>query len=1170
MNEIDSQFSTRPLAILGRPVQTAHLALRRVLRAKERDQALVVIDYQGAAATLLDATNRGNLHKAPLLWCDLANRRKPAAIFRLRQTSGLVPSLKALLTQCSKLIAHPLSDGTIEWAAKLVWHLADQGTVGLAALHRALQQPEIVQWFRREHMVTDEITRLSKLLDYLLRFPAVWSASEGNNPLDLRGVLNSHGTAWLEMPSQHFEQMEHAVLAHLAEAAVLDALLSETPTPDANGASRKPPMILYAFPAAVPLSFHPDAASAKHVGVFGLSAEQALPRSAQAWLDSKADCWVVGNVGHIPDGAGHRWLSAQEMAKVRTLQPGHLWARSGADGKAVTMRVRVPEYQPLLASFHRRHSLRGRRATPVKQFSSAVAALDPDATAGIDLYGSLCRKEHLLGGWLRVKNHKQESHGSDQVTIAQFGAHVERELDRLADDLRSGRYRCRPLSTVRIAKDDGGQRVLKIPCVRDQVAQAACLALLEPVFEPTFSHFSFAYRPNRSAHHALAYARSGIRAGKTWAVTADIRSCFDTIDHEVLLRLLGDVVGDRDLLKLIRHWLCVDAFDFNDLVPSELGVPQGGVLSPLLANVYLDPLDKEFERTGITFARYADDYLILCETKSEAEIALHLMEDFLRSVLRLSLKPAKTQYCPVAQGVGFLGFVLDDRQVRVQQEKLDRATNAIRDEIAKLASPASTLFTKSAALQHMNSLTRGFRAYFLVDHAPQIVAQLRVLDLDIEKSASSLLPVSLRAEMSWLARERLAPAQSSDRPDGAPASDPNSVIGTYPTYREAVEIHTSAEPPAERDAAHAATAGSADAGPQRQLEVSQTEEGPDDSDDELVDGRLYVMTGGGFVTAQRDDLVVRRRQQELRRVPLDKLTMLVLQGPGVGISVDLTIKLSERDVPVVFAPLFGRPAAIAASLQGGRSRLRQQQILRKNDPEILGAGVAMLAAKAGNQASVLKYFARYRKKQAQGPLHDELAKTAADIRALADLIRELDTSSHGLRSTAMGYEGRAAALYWSSLARLVPQELSFPGRRTREAADPFNQAVNYVYGVLYGEVWKAIVHAGLDPYSGIMHGSERDQGSLIFDLIEEFRAPFGDRLVLGMLGRGFQPQLGRHGNLRTSVRRLLVRAFHRMWNRPIRWRGKMFPPSRVLEQQAKGLAKTFLAEETYRPFQFRW
>ena len=1168
MNDVDLAFKTRPLAIVGRSVHAAQLALRRVLRAKERDQPLIVIDYQGAAAALLDETNRGNLHKTPLLWCDLANRRKPAAIFRMRRSDGLMPSLKAFLAQSAGLVTNPLSEATIEWAAKLVWELADQGTVGLAALHRGLHRPEILQWFRREHTGTDQINRLTNLLGWLLRFPAVWAAAEGNNPLDLQGTLKKNGTVWFEMPSQHFEKIEHQVVSHMAEAAVLDLLLSQKPDGSVTGAGPKPPVILYAFAPAVPLSFRAETAMAKHVGVFGLSAEHALPKSAQTWLDAKADCWVVGDTGPVAAGTG--WLTEDELSRVRTLQPGELWARSGVNGKAITMRVRVSDHQLVLAHFHRRHSLKGRRATPVKQFSSAIAAIDRDTEDGIDLYGPLCRKENLLGGWLRVKNHDRESHGCDHVTIAQFGAHVERELDRLADDLESGRYRCRPLRTVRIRKADGGERVLKIACIRDQVAQATCLGLLEPIFEPRFSHFSFAYRPNRSAHHALAWARSLIRTGKAWAVTADIQSCFDTVDHDILLRLLGDVMGDRNLLRLIRHWLSVDAFDFDGLVPSELGVPQGEALSPLLANVYLDPLDKEFERTGIAFARYADDYVILCETKAEAEVALRLMTDFLHSVLRLSLKPAKTQYCPIAQGAGFLGFMLDDRQVRIQQEKLDRATNAIRRRLEILASPSSTFSAKSAALQHMNALIRGFRNYFLVDDAPQIVSQLRALDAEIEKVARALLPISLRHEIAWLARERLVPAESTEHPDGAAATDPTNIIGTYPNYRGAAPSSDWAQAADARDTTQVATVESDTVKPGRQPEDSQTDDTAEDKDGVLIDGRLYVMTAGSYVTVQRDDLVVRRRQEELRRIPLDTLTMLVLQGPGVGISVDLTIKLSERDVPVVFAPPYGRPAAIAASLQGGHSRLRQQQILRKNDPAMLNVGVAMLAAKTGNQASVLKYFARYRKKQTQRTVHDELAKAAADIRSLADTMKELDASSSGLRSTAMGYEGRAAALYWSSLAQLIPEELSFPGRRTRQATDPFNQAVNYVYGVLYGEVWKAIVHAGLDPYTGIMHGTERDQGSLIFDLIEEFRAPFGDRLVLGMLGRRFQPQLGKHGNLRTSVRRLLVRAFHRMWNRPIRWRGKMVPPSRILEQQAKGLAGAFLAEETYRPFQFRW
>jgi hypothetical protein len=387
MNDTEAPLKTRPLAIGGRSVRAAHLALRRVLRSKERDQPLIVIDYQGAAATLLDETNRGNLHKTPLLWCDLANRRKPAAIFRMRRSTGLVPSLKAFLAQSAGLVTNPISEATIEWAAKLVWELTDQGTVGLAALHRGLHRPEILQWFRREHTGTDEINRLTNLLGWLLRFPAVWAASEGNNPLDLQGTLKKNGTVWFEMPSQLLEKIEHLVVSHMAEAAVLDLLLSQKPDDNANGAGQKPPVILYAFPPEAPLSFRAETTRAKHVGVFALSVEHPLPKSAQAWLDAKADCWVVGDTGPVAPAAGTGWLTEDELRRVRTLQPGELWARSGVNGKAVTMRVRVPDQQVLLAHFHRRHCLKGRRATPVKQFSSAVAAIDPDTADGIDLYG---------------------------------------------------------------------------------------------------------------------------------------------------------------------------------------------------------------------------------------------------------------------------------------------------------------------------------------------------------------------------------------------------------------------------------------------------------------------------------------------------------------------------------------------------------------------------------------------------------------------------------------------------------------------------------------------------------------------------------------------------------------------------------------------------------------
>jgi CRISPR-associated protein Cas1 len=320
------------------------------------------------------------------------------------------------------------------------------------------------------------------------------------------------------------------------------------------------------------------------------------------------------------------------------------------------------------------------------------------------------------------------------------------------------------------------------------------------------------------------------------------------------------------------------------------------------------------------------------------------------------------------------------------------------------------------------------------------------------------------------------------------------------------------------------------------------------------------MTSGCYVTVSGDDLVVRRRKNEIFRIAIPKLTMAYLEGKGIALSADLTMCLCEKGIPVVFTPLVGIPAAIAQPVQSTRSHLRQQQVLRRDDPDILKIGLEMLAAKVANQASVLKYFARYRKGK-NDAAYCGLTGCADDIRGIADTLVSLDVAACTARASAMGHEGRAAAKYWSSFASILPTELSFPGRHTRHAADPVNSAVNYVYGMLYGEVWRAVIRAGLDPYFGIIHGTERDQGSLVFDLIEEYRAPFGDRLVLGMIGRGFALELDKEGRLRASSRHKLVHAFHKQWHRDVRWRGGMRAPSDILQLQVTSLKNAYLGNE---------
>lgn len=1165
----------RPLLILGIAQHAADLALRRVLHAKERGQALVVVDYQGTLSSLLTERNKGNLHKSPLLWCDLANRRRPTALFRFTQSPGMKQALQGFLENCVRLVAASVSKPTIDAVVDVAYRLAEQGSIGLAALLQSLRRPEVSHPLRKIPECTIELDRLVELLDWALRFPSVWSLSEGNNGVDLNRQLTLGGTVWIELPGSHFERIEHQIASLMVDAALADALLCRTAQTPPSDAQRPAAIFLYGFPNLEPLPVAMGTVEVKHVGLFSFSATDPLPVSASRWLEANADCWIAGAIGELPASQKTVWLDETERSRLKHLEPGQVWVRSGASGKAVTTLVRPPETSRLLAPELRRQALKRLRLTPVKQFSSALASYGVQTPKNTDLYRELSTKEALYAGWFRVKGHNRHSHGFDRVTIDQFGSVLDVELDQLALELSEGRYRCRPLRTTRLSKPDGDYRILKVACVRDRVLQAACLHLIEPLFDARFSPASFAYRPGRGAHHAVALARSAISSGKHWVVAADIRKCFDSINHDIVLRLMGDVIADRDLLQLIRHWLVTDVIDFMDVIPSELGVAQGEAISPLLANIYLDPMDKEFEKSGIRFVRYADDYVVLCNTELEAQAALRLMGEFLQGVLRLTLKPAKTHYCHISNtidgGVGFLGFSIGLSDVRLPPGKVARTLQTVGVLVDAIASLESASMEKYQAILTLNSRIRGFRNYFLIDNAPGIRTQLTQMDAAMEDRIRRQYEAGAVAgsvsDPVWASREKFLPDADDGMRQSRIAAEVNLLTGAYPLDRSAgtadeltASLHDRMADQPPPPAPGQAIASSGD----------NNSDQATDPDVLVIDGRLHVMKSGCFVTVNAGDLVVRRRKNEIFRTEISELTMVYLEGKGIALSADLTMRLCDKDIPVVFTPLIGVPAAIAQPIQSTRSNLRQQQVLRRNDPDIFKAGLGMVAAKVANQASVLKYFARYRKRT-NDAIYSELTQSANDIRSIAETLDSFDPAAVTARASIMGFEGRAAAKYWGAFAILVPADLSFPGRYTRHATDPVNSAINYVYGMLYGEVWRAVVRAGLDPYFGIMHGTARDQGSLIFDLIEEYRAPFGDRLVLGMLGRGLALEFDKEGFLRTACRHKLVRAFHKQWHREVRSRGnKMRTPSDILEMQVTSLKNTYLGTDEYQAFRFQW
>ncbi|MCX8027986.1 MAG: CRISPR-associated endonuclease Cas1 [Thermodesulfovibrionales bacterium] len=843
------------------------------------------------------------------------------------------------------------------------------------------------------------------------------------------------------------------------------------------------------------------------------------------------------------------------------------------------------------------------------------------------LFKNICNPENLTFAWRYVRK-KGSAGGIDGVDIAEFDKASSDYILELSEELATGKYNPEPYYKIDVPKRIGSseKRTLGLLTIKDKIVQQTVRNVIEPLFEKQFLDVSYGYRPDKGPLKAVKRVRHMITSEKRhWITVCDIDKFFDTLNHEKLFELIEKTIYEKEVLHLLRLWVKMGNVDKDGKwIDRPMGVPQGGILSPLMSNIYLHPFDEYMKKRGHGLVRYSDDFIILSPDDQKARQSLIDAKCFLEDELFLKLNEGY-EIRHISKGFVYMGFLFKDNQISIDAEKMQKIKmkihftcknnfhkpvhvfiDKLNDEIDGWRNYYRHLAPEEQIAQIEQYLKQQLGIYFkrkknagqikfksdVINYAKQIrFISDDALSDESQEFAKQLIDfiwnnkafkthTSSNIKDSKLPVDR--PSPNIKEPDLNQRSSNNENLKATNIAQNNEDIYSNktdqkksmiseTQPPKEITVQipieQSGLKDSDTVSHDKQAELKVQQKKREYYKKRILTGNLVVTTHNCFLGRRKGRIIVRYQKQVIKEISADKIDHITITAHGVSLSSNLIDLCVKKKIPIDFFNFKGEPTAklFLPIVPDAKISIAQTEAFFNGKCYHIASQI--VEAKITNQMNVIKYFLKSRKSRDEefrnicNKALEEMGKQK-ELAENLEHVKDFDL----FRNRLMAIEGAASSHYWEVVSKLLEDDVLFVKRERQGAKDLVNSCLNYGYSLLYSRIWQILIQTGLNPMISYLHKEQPNKPTLTYDLIEEFRQMIVDRTIFSMFTKGRELNLTDMG-LSSASRQLIVDEVVERIKTETVFRSSKMTYEAIISHQAKALADYLKGEApTYKPY----